>query len=230
MASYEYKAPQQSNINWGEAFNMGVKAPAVANRIFLTLANAQQYVDDLMSSAVEGIRITVIKDPTPSNNGLYYVKSLPYKEGGTTIPGVLEKVGSNTNGFYVGNAVSKTGSTFPASNVNDGDLYLNKNTLDLFRKDSTTHEWTFIGNILAQGVDNSRCYYILSNNGEVHPQFSLDTWSTEMPKVSELPQSDQKGQWFLWTRLYSENEVGELEAKYTCSLIYSSLNLGTFLV
>ena len=228
MASYEYKSSQQSNINWGESFNMSVKAPAVANRLFQTLADAQQYVDDEMSSAVEGVRITVINDQDQSKNGLYYIKSLPYIENGGTVPGVLVKVAANADGWYVGDAVSREGSSFPASRVNDNDLYLNKITLDLFRKDSTTHDWVLLGNILPQAVDYGKCYYILSRNGGEHPQFSLDTWSTDMPKVSELPQADQGGQWFLWTRIYIESEIGELSAKYTCSLIHSSLSMGTF--
>lgn len=228
MASYEYKASQQSNINWGETFNMSVKAPAVANRIFQTLDKAQEYVDDQMSSAVEGVRITVIGDPIQSNNGLYYIKSLPYVEDGQTVPGVLVKVGSNTDSLYVGNAVWRGGSTFPASGVKDGALYLNNNTLDLFRKDAETQEWVFIANILPQSVDYGKCYYILSRDGSEHPTFSLSAWSTSMPSVSDLPQAEQNGQWFLWTRLYYENETGELSAKYTCSMIFSSLNMGTF--
>lgn len=228
MASYDYRSDQQSNINWGESFKMSVKAPAVADRVFHTLADAQAYVDDMMSSATEGVRITVINDPVQSNNGLYYIKSLPYIEGGGTVPGVLVKVGPNADGLYVGDAVTKEGGSFPASRVNDNDLYLNNLTLDIFRKDNKTHEWVFVGNLIPKAVDYGRCYYILSRDGEERPQFDLDTWSTDMPKVSELPQREQGGQWFLWTRIYVEGEDGELDAKYTCSLIHSSLNMGTF--
>ena len=82
MARYEYNTRQQSNVPLGETFKMAVRAPAVANRIFNTLDDAQSYVDDELSNATAGIRITVINDRIPSNNGLYYVKSLSYLDGG----------------------------------------------------------------------------------------------------------------------------------------------------
>lgn len=228
MARYEYKTRQQSNIPLGETFNMAVRAPAVANRIFNTLGDAQSYVDDELSNATAGIRITVINDSIPSNNGLYYVKSLSYSDGGVKVSGVLEKVGSNTEGLFVGDAVSRTGSSFSAANARDNDLYLNKITLDLFRKDPISQEWVYVCNIFPNSMDYGKCYYKLSRDGESHPEFDINTWTTVMPKVSDLPADDRDGQWFLWTRLYVEGEVGELHAKYTCSLIHSSLNMGTF--
>lgn len=73
MAYDEYKTDQQSDINWGESLNMSVKAPAVAKRIFERKSDAQAYIDDVSSSAIAGIRITVINDGENGGDGLYYV-------------------------------------------------------------------------------------------------------------------------------------------------------------
>lgn len=74
MPTYnEHKTNQQSNINWGETFKMGVKAPVVADRIFDTYADADAYIKDVNSSAIAGLIISVINDGV--NNGIYYVNS-----------------------------------------------------------------------------------------------------------------------------------------------------------
>lgn len=56
----EYRSKEQVNVPWGESFNMGVKAPAIAKRIFLTLADAQDFVDDIYQSATPGLRISIL--------------------------------------------------------------------------------------------------------------------------------------------------------------------------
>lgn len=82
MAYREYKTDQQSNINWGETFKMGVKAPLIADRIFETYQDALDYVEnDHDTSAVAGIVITVVHDTSyletgsteANRNGVYYV-------------------------------------------------------------------------------------------------------------------------------------------------------------
>ncbi len=76
MSEYsEYQTNQQSNINWGETFKMSVKAPAVADRVFETYDDAEAYVNDISSSAVAGINITVINDDDGTKNGIYYVNN-----------------------------------------------------------------------------------------------------------------------------------------------------------
>lgn len=56
----EYKTIDQINLNWGESFNMTVKAPLEANRRFLTLGDAEAYVRDAALTATPGLVITVL--------------------------------------------------------------------------------------------------------------------------------------------------------------------------
>lgn len=73
MAGYnEYKTNEQSNIVLGETLKMAVKAPAVADRIFNTLEDAENYISDNYSSAIAGLVISVIND-IYANNGVYFV-------------------------------------------------------------------------------------------------------------------------------------------------------------
>ena len=68
------------------------KAPAIAQRIFETLSDAQAYADDVNDSAVAGLQLSVINDEDSSKNGVYFVKSI----GDGTNPAVLELIGKNT--------------------------------------------------------------------------------------------------------------------------------------
>ena len=72
---YEYMTTQQSDINFNESIKMGVKAPAIADRIFQTYADADAYLKDLNSSATAGLILSVINDNTGGTvNGIYMVK------------------------------------------------------------------------------------------------------------------------------------------------------------
>jgi hypothetical protein len=64
------------------------KAPAVAKRIFETLADAQAYADDVNDSAIAGLQLSVINDSDANKNGIYFVKSI----GDGTNSAVLELV------------------------------------------------------------------------------------------------------------------------------------------
>ena len=223
MAEYqEHKSRSQVNFNWGETFNMSVKAPVIANRVFDTFADAQAYVDDIEANSTEGIRITVLNDPNIDNNGVYYVKSI----GDGELPGELVRIGGRDCGIYTGNAVTIDDlSSFVLQSLNDKDLYINNETLDVFRWSAFDQSWEYICNLLPGTIDSGICYYKLSRDGVTHPEFSTSTWSTEIPSVNNLAAGERDGQWFLWTRLYS---AGERTPKYTASLISSSLNMGTF--
>ena len=225
MSEYqEHKSDYQVNFNWGETFNMTVKAPAISNRIFNTFAEAQAYTDDVESNSTEGIRITVLHDQDKDNNGVYYIKSL----GDGEVSGVLEKIGDINIGFYVGNAVTREDtSSFQYKKLVDKDLYINKFTLDLFRYNSNDHEWNFLCNLVPSAINYGKYYYKLSRDGVTHPEFSFNTWSETIPSISDLPVADRDGQWFLWTRYYIQEE-GEITPKYSVGIISSSLNLGTF--
>lgn len=62
MPYREYKTSQQSNINWGESFKPSVKAPMIADRIFLKKEDAENYIHDSQASAVAGLVLSVIND------------------------------------------------------------------------------------------------------------------------------------------------------------------------
>jgi hypothetical protein len=126
----EYKSKQQVNIPWGESFNMGVKSPAIAKRIFLTFDDAQAFVDDVDQSATPGIRITVlsnyVKDEVATYTEGHFVylndvwvtaegqssgdtytlgsdiKGVYYVDsiGDGTNPGELVRVGGGSSGIY----------------------------------------------------------------------------------------------------------------------------------
>ena len=67
---------KQINFGWGLTFNMTGKAPAIAKRIFNTLADAEEYANDFNDSAVEGLLLSVIADDNKQNNGVYFVQSI----------------------------------------------------------------------------------------------------------------------------------------------------------
>ena len=64
----EKKFDAQVNYGWGFSFNMTGKVPAVAKRIFDTLSDAQQYIDDVEDTAIEGLVLSVVAD-TDALNG-----------------------------------------------------------------------------------------------------------------------------------------------------------------
>ena len=82
MPYREYKTAQQSNINWGESFKPSVKAPMIADRIFLKKEDAENYIHDSSASAVAGLVLSVINDdaiPTTivlSNEDVYTLQGL----------------------------------------------------------------------------------------------------------------------------------------------------------
>lgn len=89
MAYTEHKTTAQVNYGWNLTWEATGKFPIIAKRIWKTLADAQGYVDDPDSTACEGLVLSVINDPTPSNNGVYFVQSI----GNGTTAGVLVKQG-----------------------------------------------------------------------------------------------------------------------------------------
>ena len=88
----ELKTLKQNNTSWPLTFKASNRFPIVANRVFATLENAQQYVDDTAAdaSAYAGIVLAVIQDTIAKNNGVYYVQSVAMAEGEK---GTLVKVG-----------------------------------------------------------------------------------------------------------------------------------------
>ena len=82
----------QVNYGWGLSLNMTGKYPAVAKRIFDTLADAQAFADDFNDSAIEGLVLSVVADDDSTKNGVYFVQSI--KTGAEAAAAVLVKLGS----------------------------------------------------------------------------------------------------------------------------------------
>ena len=89
----------QNNVAWSSTWKPAGRYPIVADRIFKSLADAQDYVNDTSAtaSACEGLLLSVINDTVANNNGVYYVKSVANtdtKYGEISDSGELVKVGS----------------------------------------------------------------------------------------------------------------------------------------
>ncbi len=126
MANYSkldgYVFDKQSNIGWGLTLKMPSKAPAVAKRIFDTLAHAQEYIDDVKDTAIEGLVLSVVADTDTALNGAYFVKSVGKKsdvEGGENINGVLVKLGSED---YTDTEIQKNAKTYSIAKVEGAEL------------------------------------------------------------------------------------------------------------
>lgn len=88
--------PQQNKISFPQTLAAAQKFPVIGNRIFATLANAQEYVDKVKGTAIPGIILSVIADG--ENNGAYWVSQAAGYDGATV--GVLQKMerGGGTSG------------------------------------------------------------------------------------------------------------------------------------
>lgn len=86
----EYIQNGQSNYGWSLTWQAAGRYPMVADRIYNTLAEAQDYVNSLTSNACKGAVLSVIADG--DNNGLYLVLSYAEAEGQK---GTLKKIGSD---------------------------------------------------------------------------------------------------------------------------------------
>lgn len=76
----EYKGIQTHG--WTGMFNPLKKGPVIAKRIWDTLADLQEYINDQKDSAIPGILVSVIND-TEENNGAYLVKTAAGFNGAT---------------------------------------------------------------------------------------------------------------------------------------------------
>lgn len=126
MANYSkldgYVFDKQSNIGWGLTLKMPSKSPAVAKRIFDTLAHAQEYIDDVKDTAIEGLVLSVVADTDTALNGAYFVKSVGKKsdvESGENIKGVLVKLGSED---YTDTEIQKNAKTYSIAKATDEEL------------------------------------------------------------------------------------------------------------
>ena len=244
---YEYKTRFQTNVNRNETINMGRKAPAVSKRIFKTLNDAQLYVDNPGDSAIAGLIVTVLSDyiyvedenhrhygeqdyiETRQNgdySGAYRVIAI----GNGVEAGMLERLSRGDAAWFKGNAVSADGSSAIVTGAKVGDVYMNTLTLDTYMlvQEGANRVWRLKGSLIVEKVST---YYKLSDDGTTHPAWD-NTWTRSNADGSNIPHNyveafPNAAQVYLWSRFYDANVPGA-EAKYTVSMVYSTLNLGTF--
>ena len=96
--------PQQNKISFPQSLAAAQKFPVIANRIFGTLAEAQEYVDKAKGSAIPGIYLSVIADG--DNNGAYWVAQAAGYDGAEK--GVLQKMGEGGGSSGGGGSVDVT--------------------------------------------------------------------------------------------------------------------------
>lgn len=78
MASKKFDG--QNNYGWGLTFQMTGKTPIIDKEIFNTLAEAEEFANDIYDSAIEGMLLKVVSDKETNNNGVYFVKTIKRKE------------------------------------------------------------------------------------------------------------------------------------------------------
>lgn len=78
----EIKYQGVSTTGWTSTFNPLKKGPVVGKRIWNTLDDLYEYINDQKDSAIPGIIVSVIND-TEENNGAYLVKTAKGFNGAT---------------------------------------------------------------------------------------------------------------------------------------------------
>ena len=108
--------PQQNKISFPQTLAAAQKFPVIGNRIFATLANAQEYVDKVKGSAIPGIILSVIADG--DNNGAYWVSQAAGYDGATV--GVLQKLerGGGTSGGDVSFSIASNTTNAVSLTIN----------------------------------------------------------------------------------------------------------------
>jgi len=163
----------QTNITLGESIKMGVKAPALEDRIFDTWSDANIYIHDENSSAVNGLVLTVINDG--ENNGGWFVDKV--ETGNNQYELTLTRIGMGGGGScdllipITYNALKNfrdTNQLVPGCRYRIID-YVTKANVDMFNMD-----WS--------GISPSQLQY-LSFSAE-HP-YDIIVLATAVNKLSE---------------------------------------------
>ena len=70
----EYIFINEKNVQGkNTTFNPTNKLPIIGSRIWATLSDLEAYLNDATSSAIAGIQVAVVADPTAANNGTYEI-------------------------------------------------------------------------------------------------------------------------------------------------------------
>ena len=109
----EYKTSVQTNYGFPLSFDATNKAPIIAKRIWNTYADALEWVNDDKQFAIVGLQLTVINDPDPKKNGVYFVSKIgegAVDENGNKTGGEIIKVGSGEGSMAIPNFTIKEGT------------------------------------------------------------------------------------------------------------------------
>ena len=110
----EYKTSAQVNYGFPLSFDAVGKAPVIAKRIWNTYADALEWVNDDKQFAIVGLQISVINDPDPKKNGVYFVSKIgegAVDESGNKTGGEIIKVGSGGGSMAISKFTIKEGTT-----------------------------------------------------------------------------------------------------------------------
>lgn len=165
MAQYKFEA--QNNVGFPQTFNMSVPAPLIANRIFETLADAENFLNQ--PTCIPGLILRVIKDT--DNNAAYRVGYQTGNDGPLALfrlsegqggqENVIEHVFVKTDDEPVELEVTDKGVTIDLSNYVTSDQIVDK-----FVKDGTVVRGYFDpeGNFVEDPVGNQYLKIILSDS------------------------------------------------------------------
>lgn len=102
----EYKTNVQTNYGFSLSFDATDKVPIIAKRIWNTYAEALEWVNDDKQFAIVGLQLSVINDPDPKKNGVYFVSKIgegAVDENGNKTGGEIIKVGSGEGSMAIPN-------------------------------------------------------------------------------------------------------------------------------
>lgn len=165
MAQYKFEA--QNNVGFPQTFNMSVPAPLIANRIFETLADAENFLNQ--PTCIPGLILRVIKDT--DNNAAYRVGYQTGNDGPLALfrlsegqggqENVIEHVFVKTDDEPVELEVTDKGVTIDLSNYVTSDQIVDK-----FVKDGTVVRGYFDpeGNFVEDPAGDQYLKIILSDS------------------------------------------------------------------
>ena len=204
----EYIQNGQSNYGWSLTWQAAGRYPMVADRIYNTLAEAQDYVDSLTSNACKGAVLSVVADG--DNNGLYLVLSYAEAAGQT---GTLKKIGSDI-ALSMAKVVSTEEAPLPA-NVKEAyqlvddkgnaygvqiPVYKDSSLKSVATKEAEGKQYLSFTYITAEGAENvvdldvsqflveaefDATKGLAVNNGVVSVNLSTDTETAKWAKFDE---------------------------------------------
>lgn len=92
------KTPNQQDYGWYKTLSASGQYPLIANRIWETLKDADEYISPADTFACAGLLMRVVKDTT-DNNGIYLVE---YDTSDTAHPSKLKLTAVKSGGIYSG--------------------------------------------------------------------------------------------------------------------------------